>query len=457
MVGHMMCTNIKAGADPLTGASPIDRAILGPNAVEVLSTNCAQRHCARALRASMDVFSDDDAGYLDWLAAHPDGHVLNTLSRYNPTVAKVHHAICRAINGHNPRGGKWTHPYIKVCADDVEELDQWPNVQTKQPISRCLICYPGQHVVRPVAAKSAKPSALPPLPAGRRDIREPTANSPALEAWAEDYIRFERRPQWQEQLRTEIRTLSRQLKPSNQEVLHATFFGTKRDNADVENLVLYNIGTFSNAGRNGIRFEHGSAAPPSPDGTEYPFAYRYALAPRSNGFDHWKHGRQLASFDWIDLSTFAGEKKLAKIWLALKRAQVRAEVEVFEPARAPDTPFAVKLEVRPPHGSEPVWCGLVKEIFDGVISAFQAHTDATVLPDVAERLAKYLAADSVEITEHLLDQGGAVLGLVPRLVKPFGKGVQWNPADHLCVAGELLAATPDHTWAIRGEIVELSR
>jgi hypothetical protein len=34
MVGHMICTNIKAGADPLAGASPIDRAILDPVAVE---------------------------------------------------------------------------------------------------------------------------------------------------------------------------------------------------------------------------------------------------------------------------------------------------------------------------------------------------------------------------------------------------------------------------------------
>ena len=37
-------------------------------------------------------------------------------------------------------------------------------------------------------------------------------------------------------------------------------------------------------------------------------------------------------------------------------------------------------------------------------------------------------------------------------------GPDGDPADHLCVAGELLAAEPeDGRWAIRGEIVELSR
>jgi hypothetical protein len=235
-------------------------------------------------------------------------------------------------------------------------------------------------------------------------------------------------------------------------------FGAKRSNADVENLVLYNIGSFAIACRNGIRFEHGGAVPPAPGGAEYPFCYRYALAPRSGTFEHWQQGRALALFDWIDLGAFAGEKKLAQTWLALKLTQARDQVEVFEPARAPGQPFAVRVQVRPPQGLQPVWCGLVKGIFDGVISAFQAHTDPTVLPDVAERLAKYLPAGPAEIAEVLLDQSRALLGVVPRLVYPYRGGVKWDPVDHLCVAGELLAAEPvDARWAIKGEIVELSR
>ena len=143
------------------------------------------------------------------------------------------------------------------------------------------------------------------------------------------------------------------------------------------------------------------------------------------------------------------------MWLALARGEVS---EVFEPAAAPETPFAVKVQVRPPHGRQPVWGGLVKGIFDGVICAFQAHTDTAVLPEVVARLATVLPADPAEIEEHLLDQSRAVLGVVPRLVYPYRKGVKWDPADHLCVAGELLAAEPvDDRWAIKGELVELSR
>jgi hypothetical protein len=81
-----------------------------------------------------------------------------------------------------------------------------------------------------------------------------------------------------------------------------------------------------------------------------------------------------------------------------------------------------------------------------------------VLQEVAARLATVLPADSVEIEGHLLDQRRAVLSAVYRLVSPYREGVKWDPCDHLCVAGELLAAEPvADPWAIKGEILELSR
>ena len=191
----------------------------------------------------------------------------------------------------------------------------------------------------------------------------------------------------------------------------------------------------------------------APDGAEYSYCYRYALAPRSGAFADWHQGRTLASFDWTDLGAFAGEKKLEKVW----RALARDHVEVVEPAAA-ETRFAVKVEVRPPLGRQPVRGDLVKGIFDGVICALQAHTDTVVLPEVVNRLAAVLSISPAEIEERLLDKSRAVLGVVPRLVSPYRNGVKWDPADHKCVAGELLGAEPvDECWAIRGEIVELSR
>ncbi|ORW86908.1 hypothetical protein AWB92_24800 [Mycobacterium sp. IEC1808] len=235
-------------------------------------------------------------------------------------------------------------------------------------------------------------------------------------------------------------------------MLHATFFGAKPPNADVENLAFYNIDTFKTAGRNGIRFEHGTAVPQAPDGAEYRFCYRYALAPRSGDFADWRQGRTLASFSWIDLGAFSGDKRAAQVWLAL----ARGHVEVVKAACAQGTPFAVRVQVRPPRGRQPVWGGLVKGIFDGVICAFEAHTDRAVLSEVVARLAAILPADPLEIEEHLLDQRRAVLGVVHRLVYPYGAGVKWDPTDHLCVAGELLGVEPvGPRWAIRGDLIEL--
>lgn len=126
-------------------------------------------------------------------------------------------------------------------------------------------------------------------------------HEPVVEAWAAEYVRFDNRPDWQESLRDEIRNRCSQLLPSAGQVLHATYFGEKLPNADVENLVLYNIdSSFKAPGANGIRFEHGTGLPPAPDEAEYRFCYRYALAPRSPSFAYWRQKRVLAAFNCVD-------------------------------------------------------------------------------------------------------------------------------------------------------------
>jgi hypothetical protein len=46
-----------------------------------------------------------------------------------------------------------------------------------------------------------------------------------------------------------------------------------------------------------------------------------------------------------------------------------------------------------------------------------------------------------------------VLGIAGKLVHLRGAGVQWNPADHLCVAAQVLCAeTAGDTWTLSGDI-----
>ncbi|MDV3135962.1 hypothetical protein [Mycobacterium sp. 29Ha] len=441
--------------------SAIPTAVLAVLETLALGDGAAKRTCASDDTVVKDgamnacEFRDDDAGYLAWLAANPEGYVLNIPRSHSATQARVHLSGCWTISGQN-RGSSLTGSYVKVCARRVDELELWATNHVGVPIPSCGACRMAEPPPGPNPTKPSRHTPGRPVAEGRYEIDGPSTGSPVVEAWADDYIYYdpERRPAWQQNLRAELRARCGQLEPSVGQVLHATFFGPKRPNADVENLVLFNIDAFKVAGRNGIRFEHGVVVPPAADGTEYPYCYRYALAPLSGNFNHWQPVRKLASFNWTELGMFSGDIKPAQVWLAL----ARTEVYHAELVLAPHIPFAVKIEVRPPPGREPRPDLLMKGIFDGVIAAFQAHTDTAVLSDVASRLATILPAETAEIERHLLDQRRAVLGPVRQLVLPQRKGGTWNPADHLCVAGELISAKPaGPRWAIRGELVEISR
>ncbi|WP_109400987.1 hypothetical protein [Mycolicibacter sinensis] len=95
-------------------------------------------------------FRDDDESYLNWLDGHPDGYVINTLRSHNPTTAKVHRASCWTINGVPAHGGTWTSgDYVKVCADQLADLDQWARDRVGESIQRCGTCHPAGAAARP--------------------------------------------------------------------------------------------------------------------------------------------------------------------------------------------------------------------------------------------------------------------------------------------------------------------
>lgn len=399
-------------------------------------------------------FRDDDAGYLAWLAAHPNGYVINIARNYKTIDARTHRSSCRTINGQKQPRATLTGPYVKVCADNLWELDRWAIWGVGELVVSCGICQPAAG--REVQSTTTTTETTTNEPDSRFIIVGPTlVKLQEVQAWTDDYVPFERRTGWQKHLRDEIRRRCRQLRPMPDQLLHATFAGEKLRGADVENLTIYNIDSFREAGRYGIRFELCEKAPQAPDGHDYRFGYRYALEPRSGFFTHWKRGRTLASFDWTDLGEFAGEKKLAQVWLAIARTRMQLSTSA-----SPGKPFAVRVEVRPPHGLQPVWGGLVRQVLDGVICALQFHTETPLLREVKERLANQLGIGADEIERLLCEPRRAVLGEVPRLVSPYRSGVKWNPSDHLCVAGELRAAEPEpgqDRWSIKGQVFRVLR
>jgi hypothetical protein len=410
-------------------------------------------------------FDQNDRGYLDWLAVNPNGYVINIERSVSGSDARLHRASCRTISGQPSRGNTWTGPYIKVCSNDIAALDGWATEATGAPIRRCGIC----HHVRSTRTDVAQPASSEHIDTqaverssgdavATGEVRGPYSGKPIVEAWTNEYIRFEHRTAQQEQLRSEIRARVRQLSAAPDQVLHATYFGPKHPAADVENLVLYYIDdsgtTFSiGAAQFGLRFELAPRCPPAPSWRTYRYGYRYELAPRHEQFMHWVEGRELASWKWIELGRFDGPKKLEQVWLAL----IRGAVHVSAVPRNADTLFAVRVAVQPPAGVTPNLGYLVKGVIDGVVCAFQAQTDRTNLADIAIRLSSLVPAPPDEIAALLTSSTTAVLGVVPRLVHLRSTGVIWAPGDDRCVAGELLATQAvGSTWRIAGRVLELS-
>ena len=396
-------------------------------------------------------FRDDDDSYSKWRDENTDGYVINISRSHRASDARLHRAPCRTLSN-------TTGEYVKVCADSLSAARQWSDAHVKAPITPCGTCRPDQEAGLRISPRATKKPTSQVRPVRKPEISAPSGGP--VEAWADDYVRFERqhRPDWQQALHTEIKTRGGKLAPADGEVLHATFFGEKPGNADIENLALYCFGSFGAAGRSGIRFEHGAGVPQAPSGAEYPYGYRFALVPPKGGFCDWQEGRRLASFDQIDLGEFKGSELAAQTWLALARGFEDGKVTVSSEVTKPDQAFAVKVRIRPPRVHRRVLGNLVKGVIDGLISAFQAHTDSTVLPVVSALLAEYLPATPDEIGRHLIDPRRSVLGAVDRLVYPYQSGAKWNPSDHLCVAGELIRVDPpsERHWEIGGEIVELS-
>ncbi|MGH3176310.1 MAG: DUF7662 domain-containing protein, partial [Streptosporangiaceae bacterium] len=68
----------------------------------------------------MQRFVDDDPGYLDWLAHHPDSFVINTGRSPTTAYLMLHRVGCGTIRGRPARGTTFTGDYAKVCGERAE-------------------------------------------------------------------------------------------------------------------------------------------------------------------------------------------------------------------------------------------------------------------------------------------------------------------------------------------------
>ena len=72
----------------------------------------------------MEHFVDDDSGYLNWVADHPSGYVINADRNPSAAYLMLHRADCHTITGVPAKGSTFTHDCSKVCGsrDELESF-----------------------------------------------------------------------------------------------------------------------------------------------------------------------------------------------------------------------------------------------------------------------------------------------------------------------------------------------
>jgi len=87
-------------------------------------------------------FRDDDEGYIHWLQEHPEGFVVNTYRRPSRNYLILHRTECPHISVRRDESRRWTVDYIKVCAANVQDLQNWARDEVGGALARCRTCAP---------------------------------------------------------------------------------------------------------------------------------------------------------------------------------------------------------------------------------------------------------------------------------------------------------------------------
>lgn len=251
-----------------------------------------------------------------------------------------------------------------------------------------------------------------------------------VEMWSKKRMPFEPKG-WLLELREDMKKLIKQIIPRKQAILHASYHSKIIESFDLENILFYNIGAscFSAVVREGIRFERVFANAPAVEGTEeFPHYHKYQLQKKQGDFLYWKRGAPKYYFQSITIPKLKPEI----VWHSML---TQSEMKVDKSLKKSDK-FGLCITLAIPNRMNTNAASVVKPLFDGVIASFHQHNGMDI-DEISDRLSMKLDADSKGLKELLLNDASNLLGR-RRLLWLRDQGVQWNPRDDDCVAGELL-------------------
>jgi len=265
-----------------------------------------------------------------------------------------------------------------------------------------------------------------------------------VEAWTDFRLPFEPKgymQKFKEELRSAISELPKSVG------LYCCYLSTdppdSQHDYDIENVLTYNVGfqPFENLGLRWLVFE--GVAPvkdlPSeeslPDTTALRYYYLYETQESGKELRFWRKNRS----EYLEISSVRcldkinSDLKAGRVW-----AWIKHHMEKNEPDRKVqqiDSPFCLDIRIRFSYVFPGNLVAIIKPIFDGVTASmhyFRERPD----PQIASRISTDLGLQNHKIEQWMMDQRIGVLGGKP-FVQRYGRGVKWEPDDHLCVAGSL--------------------
>lgn len=242
--------------------------------------------------------------------------------------------------------------------------------------------------------------------------------------------------------RRTLRTAIEAITPLPGEIIEGVYSSRAEGFFDVENVVFYNIepSTFKSSARNGLRarrcrLHHENYSP----GFPHKLSYCLIETPKP------------PYSSLVNLSfTPSSLKSVFDVWWAAGSGQAICTGSVTGT-------YGIYVELggpTPPRNP----AGAIKVLFDGIIASLQQDSS----PDVVaiERLSQKHQIAEALIEERL--KAPVFLGIPAsrskRLVRQFGMGVQWHPADDLCEECTLIVTQKPipicnvHVYALANDI-----
>ena len=88
----------------------------------------------------LEIFINDERGYLRWTARNQHGFIVNADDDHvSPDYPMVHRATHKALTSQK-RQNYTTKRFFKVCSDKRHELEQWARRERGRSLQPCRIC-----------------------------------------------------------------------------------------------------------------------------------------------------------------------------------------------------------------------------------------------------------------------------------------------------------------------------